>query len=114
MCCFRLHFSDLNVLISKNKKTCCSLVLNKITCCAKREKKITCREENPSPHWISNGPSLTDVSRAPLRSDSVGLIGCSSFIHFTCNFYLKHRELFYNYVIVKINLMCMIIHHITR
>ena len=42
MCCFRLHFSDFNVLfLQKNKKTCCSLLLEKITCCAKREKKIT-------------------------------------------------------------------------
>ena len=58
MCCFRLHFSDFNVLFfQKNKK----LTFKKITCCAKREKKITCREEKsqPPPPWISNGPSLT-------------------------------------------------------
>ena len=47
MCCFRLHFSDFDVLFKK--KTCCRLPLKKITCCAKREKKITYREENPSP-----------------------------------------------------------------
>ena len=58
MCCFRLYFSDFNVLVKK--KTCCRLPLKKITCCAKREKKITYREENPSPPslLISNGPSL--------------------------------------------------------
>ena len=50
MCCFRLHFSDFNVLFfQKNKKTCCSLLLKKITCCAKREEKITCREEKSQP-----------------------------------------------------------------
>ena len=59
MCCFRLHFSDFNVLFyPKNKKTCCSLLLIKITCCANREKKITCREEKSQPPWILNGPSL--------------------------------------------------------
>ena len=50
MCCFRLHFSDFNVLfLQKNKKTCCGLLLEKITCCAKREKTITCCEEKSQP-----------------------------------------------------------------
>ena len=50
MCCFRLHFSDFNVLFfQQNKKTCCSLLLKKIFCCAKREKKITCRGEKSQP-----------------------------------------------------------------
>ena len=46
MCCFRLHFSNFNVLL---KKTCCSLLLKKITCCAKKREKITCREEKAQP-----------------------------------------------------------------
>ena len=50
MCCFRLHFSDFNVLfLQKNKKTCCGLLLEKITFCAKREKKITCYTEKSQP-----------------------------------------------------------------
>ena len=50
MCCFRLHFSDFNVLFfQKNKKTCCSLLLKKITCCAKRQEKKLVARKNPSP-----------------------------------------------------------------
>ena len=59
MCCFRLHFSDFNVLFFENKKNLLQFTLKKKTCCAKREKKITCREEKSQPRpWISNGPSL--------------------------------------------------------
>ena len=60
MCCFRLHFSDFNVLFFQ-KKNVLQFTFEKITCCAKREKKITCREEKsqPPPPWISNGPSLS-------------------------------------------------------
>ena len=57
MCCFRLHFSDINVLFFKNIKTCCGLLLKKITSCAKKEKKATCARKNPNLPWISNGPS---------------------------------------------------------
>ena len=50
MCCFRIHFSDFNVLFfPKNKKNCCSLLLKTMTCCAKRKKKITCCEEKSLP-----------------------------------------------------------------
>ena len=48
MCCFRLHFSDFNVLFFQKKKikTSCSLLFQKkITCCAEREKKVTCHEK---------------------------------------------------------------------
>ena len=55
MCCFRLHFSDFNMLLFQK-------LLKKITCYAKREKKITCHEQKsqppPPPRRISNGPSL--------------------------------------------------------
>ena len=45
MCCFLLHFSDFIVLsFKKNKKTCCSLLLQKTIVVRKGEKR-TCREE---------------------------------------------------------------------
>ena len=47
MCCFRLHFSDFNVLLKK--KTCCSLLWKKITYFAKRENEITFCEEKSQP-----------------------------------------------------------------
>ena len=51
MCCFRLHFSDFNIMDSvifqKNKN--CSLLLKKITCCAKKREKITCHDEKSKP-----------------------------------------------------------------
>ena len=50
MCCFRLHFSDFNVLFFENiKKLVAVYFLKKITCCTKREKKITCHEEKSQP-----------------------------------------------------------------
>ena len=50
MCCFRLHFSDINVLFFQKIKNLLQFTFEKITCCAKREKKITCPEEKSQPH----------------------------------------------------------------
>ena len=55
MCCFRLHFSKINVLFCKKNKNLFQLTFKKNTCCAKREKKITCHEEKSRP------PSLPDI-----------------------------------------------------
>ena len=49
MCCFRLHFSDFNVLFFQKIKNLLQFTFEKKTCCAKREKKITCREETSQP-----------------------------------------------------------------
>ena len=49
MCCFRLHFSDFNVLFFQKIKNLLQFTLEKITCCAKREEKITCRMEKSQP-----------------------------------------------------------------
>ena len=63
MCCFRLYFSDFNVLFFQKIKNLLQFTFEKKNCCAKREKKITCREEKSQvpPPRISNGPSLNMV-----------------------------------------------------
>ena len=60
MCCFRLHFSDLNVLFFKNIKPCCGLLLKKITSCAKKEKKATWARKSPNlPGYQMVRPQVT-------------------------------------------------------
>ena len=46
MCCFHLHFSDLNVSFKKNLF---QFTIKKITCYAKREKKLLVARKNPRP-----------------------------------------------------------------
>ena len=61
MCCFRLHFSDLNVLFfQKNQKNLLQFTFEKITCCCtKREKKILVAMKNTTTYMLvfykSNG-----------------------------------------------------------
>ena len=64
MCCFRLHFSDFNVLFFQKIKNFSQFTFEKkITCCAKREKNNFSQGKilAPPPPWISNGPSLTVI-----------------------------------------------------
>ena len=59
MCCFRLDFSDFNVLFfQKNKKLVAVYFLKNNLLCKKREKNNLSRGKIPAPPWISNGPSL--------------------------------------------------------
>ena len=61
MCCFRLHYSDFNVLFFQKIKNLLQFTFEKNNLLCKKREKITCHEEKsqpPPPPWISNGPSL--------------------------------------------------------
>ena len=48
MCCFRLHFSDFNVLFSKNKNLL-QFTFEKNNLLCKKREKITCPLEKSQP-----------------------------------------------------------------
>ena len=49
MCCFRLHFSDFNVLFFEKIKNLLQFTFEKNNLLRKKREKITCREEKSQP-----------------------------------------------------------------
>ena len=49
MCCFRLHFSDFNVLFKKKIKNVLQFAFEKNNLLCKKREKITCHEEKSQP-----------------------------------------------------------------
>ena len=58
MCCFRLHFSDFNVLFFQKIKKLVAVYFKKNNVLCKKREKITCHEKKSPPPGISNGPCL--------------------------------------------------------
>ena len=64
MCCFRLHFSDFNMLFFEKIKNLLQFIFEKNNLLCKNRKKITCREEKSQPPSIPV-PNQHTASQSP-------------------------------------------------